>query len=357
MRNGRRKTVKILVTGGAGFIGYHISKRLIELGHEVLVIDDLSGGDQNIVSILTLKQAKNLRFSDADLCDYKKTEEVILQFEPEIVFHLAATAREGASHFDPCNMVNRNIVAYSNTLEICVKVGTLKRFVLFSSMAVYGDQNPPFSEDMHKKPVDVYAQCKAFMEDSIRDLSEAHDFEYVIVRPHNVYGEGQSMSDRYRNVVMIWINSLLRGEPIYIYGDGSHKRAFSYIEDSLECFIKCGLQYGLSGETINVGGAKEYSLNTLCSFVLSRFFDINFGEQLMLLSKKHVTYLPDRFKEVAHAWCTTEKSEKLLGFKDKTNLAEGIRKTVKWAKEEGIQDWCDYKLPLRNSKCPKNWNF
>jgi len=349
--------MKVLVTGGAGFIGYHISKQLIALGHQVLVIDDLSGGDQNIIPIITLKHEKSLQFSEIDLCNYDKTEEVIMQFEPEVVFHLAATAREGASHFDPVNMVNRNIVTYTNTLENCVKAGTLKRFVLFSSMSVYGDQPAPFSEDTPKKPVDVYAQCKAFMEDSIKDLSEAHNFEYVIVRPHNVYGEGQSMSDRYRNVAMIWINSLLRGDNVYIYGDGSHTRAFSYIADSLDCFVKCGFQEGLSGEIINIGSSKEYTLNELCMTILSEFFNTKAQLELQPLFEKYVEYLPDRFKEVAHAWCTTEKSEKLLGFKDANTLREGIKKTIRWAKEEGACEWTDYKLPLRNEKCPKNWNF
>jgi len=340
----------VLVTGGAGFIGSHISLELASQGYKVICIDDLSGGDQNFWDVIT----KNIDFIHMDLCDREKTDQIIDHYKPEVAFHCAATAREGASHFDPVNMVNRNIVTYANTIESCIKAKSLKKVVLFSSMAVYGNQKPPFSEDMPKKPVDIYAQCKVFMEDSIVDLSEAHDFEYTIVRPHNVYGPGQSMSDRYRNVIMLWTNALLRKEPIYIYGNGSHTRAFSYIEDSLDSYIKCGFQKGLHKEIINIGSAKEYTLNELCNIILEEFFGT---KEIKELKTNLVRYLPDRFKEVDSAFCTVDKSVSLLEFKEKHTLREGIKKTIKHAKEinpRGI-DWCDYKLPLRNSKCPSNW--
>ena len=346
--------MRVMVTGAAGFIGKHICDKLLQLHHHIIAVDDLSGGDQNLLWMIQNKCNNRLEFHELDLVNYKRTEELILEKEPEVVFHCAATAREGASHFDPVNMVNRNIVTYANVIENCIKASSLKRFVLFSSMSVYGDQKSPFSEDMPKKPVDVYAQCKAFMEDSIADLSEAHDFEYVIVRPHNVYGEGQSMSDRYRNVVMIWINSLLRGEKINIYGDGSHKRAYSYIGDSIEAYIKCGFQFGLHGEIINIGSSKEYTLNELCDCILQEYFPTS---HLNEIHDDYVVYLPDRFKEVDGAWCSTEKSEKLLGFKDKVSLKEGIKHSIAWARQEGYQEWTEYRLPLLNSKCPSNWIF
>jgi len=346
--------MKVLVTGNAGFIGTHLCDKLLKSGHKVIGIDDFSGGDQNLEWLMENKCEKDMSFYNFDLCDGDETKAVILSENPEVVFHCAATAREGASHFDPINMVNRNIVTYTNTLEACIKAKSFRRFVLFSSMAVYGSQLVPFSEDMPKKPVDLYAQCKVFMEDSIKDLSDAHDFEYVIARPHNVYGEGQSMSDKYRNVVMLWINSLLRKEKIYIYGDGSHKRAFSYIGDSIDSYIKCGLQVGLNREIINIGGSKEYTLNELCDIVLQEFFETR---DIKDLKKCLVEYLPDRFKEVAEAWCSTEKSERLLSFREKTSLREGIKKSIVWAKEQGAQEWTTYKLPLLNDKCPKLWQI
>ena len=343
--------MRILVTGAIGFIGKHLCEELLRLGHYVVGVDDLSGGTQNLVWAMQTIPKGSFEFHELDLVDYRRTEDLILDIKPEIVFHCAATAREGASHFDPANMVNRNIVTYANTIENCIKAGTLKRFVLFSSMAVYGKQKPPFSENMWKKPVDVYAQCKAFMEDSIEDLAETHNFEYVIIRPHNIYGPAQSMSDKYRNVVMIWINSLLRGEKINIYGDGTHRRAFSYIGDCITPFVKCGFQDGLNGEIINIGGSTEYTLNELCDTILDEYFQ----DDTPKIRERYVVYLPDRFREVSDAWCTTTKSHELLGFKDTFSLREGIKRTIAWARKEGSQEWTTYKLPLQNSKCPKNW--
>jgi len=336
--------MRILVTGAAGFMGCWLADYLQDKGHEVFGADDLSGNANEIKSPLHM----------VDLRNKEITESFIKDVKPELVYHLAATAREGASHFDPANMVQRNIVTFANTIEASIKAGSLKRFVLFSSMAVYGNNTPPFFEAMPKHPVDIYGFCKLFMEESVEDLAKAHDFDYTVIRPHNVYGPKQCMWDRYRNVIMIWINSLLRGEKINIFGDGSHTRAFSYIEDSLPCYAEAGLQDDCKGMTINIGGKRACTLNELCDTILKAFFKT---EDVTALKEKHVQYLPDRFQEVPNAFCTTCKSEQLLSYKDNFTLSQGIEKIIIWAKEQGPQEWTTYKLPLLNDKAPSVWHF
>lgn len=172
--------MRILVTGGLGFLGSYIQDALIDGGHQVLNIDNLSGGfkrNANPKAIISI----------TDLCDKEKTQSVIMDFRPEIVFHCAANAREGASFFDPAKIIYANQVAYVNTIESSIKAGSLIKFVFFSSMAVYGAQQPPFNENMKPQPVDVYGISKYSIEEMTRVLAECHGFKYTIIRPHNCY--------------------------------------------------------------------------------------------------------------------------------------------------------------------------
>ncbi len=127
-------------------------------------------------------------------------------------------------------------MAYLNVLVPALRAG-VRKVVLYSSMAVYGDQTPPFSEEMPRRPVDVYGVNKAGMEEITEILADVHDFSYTIIRPHNVFGERQSLRDPFRNVVAIFMNRILRGEPLYIFGDGEQRRAFSYLGDALPALL------------------------------------------------------------------------------------------------------------------------
>jgi len=144
---------KILVTGGLGFMGSWIVDKLVEKGHEVYTIDNLSGGNRENAN----DEATNYIL---DLADKKATEEVVEKVKPEVLFHLAACAREGASQFQPQKVTETNLYAYMNVLEPCIKYG-LRKTITFSSMSVYGDQKPPFDENMPRRPVDFYEQDNA----------------------------------------------------------------------------------------------------------------------------------------------------------------------------------------------------
>ncbi len=333
--------LRVLVTGCAGFMGSHIVGELIQKGYCVYGIDDFSGGSyENIYDYTN----SGLNFIQQDLSDATATGEIISNIKPNVVFHLAANAREGASFFQPMNIVQRNYQAYINVLEPAIKYG-LDKVILFSSMAVYGDQIPPFSEEMKRQPVDIYGINKAAMEHTTELLSEIHEFRYTILRPHNVYGVRQSLKDPYRNVIGIWMNRIMRREPMYIYGDGEQTRAFSYIKDSLPCYIKCIDSDDTNGKIINIGGKNPISINMLKRIVC----------HAMGVDNYNIVYLSERPGEVKNAWCTSDKSERILGYDEKTDITAGIEKMAVWAKKCGAQKWSEEKLTLWNKKAPSVW--
>jgi len=329
--------MRILITGAAGFIGAHLADHLIAEGHEVAGMDDMSGGFWRNVN-------PAMDFHMLDLRDRSAAAAVVEKTAPEVLCHLAANAREGASQFQPLDVTDRNLLAYVNVLVPSIKTG-VKKVVLFSSMSVYGEQEPPFDERMPRCPADIYAVNKAAMEETTEILSDVHGFQYTIVRPHNVFGERQCMRDKYRNVIGIFMNSIMRGERPFIYGDGEQERAFSYIYDSLPSFGRAvELRADLHGQIINVGGMRPITINRLAELVC-RHFDGGHG----------VVHVEDRPREVKRAWSTWEKSVRLLGYDEKVGIEEGIRRMASWAKQLGPQDWVTDPLELVNEKTPRPW--
>ncbi len=332
--------MKILVTGSAGFMGSHLVNDLIDRGHIVYGIDDLSGGYMENVSTAAKKT-----FFKINLRNKNKTADFINTVKPRIIYHLAASAREGLSQFSPIEHTENNYNAYLNLLVPAI-TNKVKRIVLCSSMAVYGDQKPPFDETMPRKPVDIYGVAKSAMEEATEIMADVYNFEYVILRPHNVYGPRQNLADPYRNVVAIFINSLLRSKPFYIYGDGRQKRAFSYIDDIISPIAKAGLMQNANGEIINIGPEREYSINYLAKVVLKAFN-----------SSLKPIYLADRPREVKEAFCSSKKAEVLLGFKAATSLERGIEIMVSWARSKGFKNpKYKGKLELNNKNIPKTWS-
>lgn len=338
--------MRILVTGAAGFMGSHLVNFLIKKErHEVFAVDDLSGGyEENVDS--------RAHFTKLDLRDRKKVEEYIEKVRPDLLYYLAADASEGRSQFTPLSSTERNYLAYMYTIVPSISYG-LKKVVLTSSMSVYGAQKPPFSEDMLKKPEDIYGIAKSAMEDATQVLAKVHGFEYVIVRPHNVYGPKQNLADPYRNVIAIFINCLLHNKRFYIYGDGNQKRAFTYIDDFTPYFAQSGFSKDVNGEVINIGPKEEHTINELADIVLKVFFpNSNVPKHLK------PQYLPLRPQEVMEAYCTNSKAAKLLNYRTTVVLEEGVRKMVQWAKEKGPQKfkYLEGGVELKTKDLPKTWS-
>lgn len=338
--------MRILITGGAGFMGSHLVDFLTSNSeNEVFAVDDLSGGYINNVS-------PKANFTKLDLRNREKVEKYISQVKPELLYYLAADASEGRSQFTPLSSTERNYLAYMYTIVPAIKHG-LKKIVLTSSMSVYGVQKPPFSEDMSKKPEDIYGIAKSAMEDATEVLAKVHNFDYVIIRPHNVYGPKQNLADPYRNVIAIFINCLLNNKHFYIYGEGNQKRAFTYIEDFTPYFAQSGFSNRCNGEAINIGPKEEHTINELAEIVLDVFFpDGNVPNHLK------PQYLSLRPQEVIEAYCTNTKAIKLLDYQTTVSLVEGVKKMVKWAKEKGPQKFRYLKngVELKTKDLPITWS-
>ncbi len=338
-----KRKIKILVTGSAGFMGSHLYDHLFDIGHQVYGIDDLSGGFMRNVS-----QPKF--FTKLDLCDRAKTSIFINKLKPDIVLHLAADATEGRSQFTPFSALDRNLVAYMNLLVPAIKNG-IKKMILTSSMSVYGAQQAPFDEKMEPLPEDIYGISKAAMERTTKVMANVYGFKYVIIRPHNVYGARQNLSDPYRNVVGIFINCLMHGKNFYIYGDGNQKRAFSHISDVVPAIIKSAFSKQCEGKIINIGSDEVVLVKDLARIVLEEFFGKN-----NIPTEFKPKNMPDRPQEVKYAYCTHIEARKLLNFKADTRLRDGVGGMIKWARELGKQPFTYLaSLDLEHPNTPKTW--
>lgn len=328
---------KILVTGGAGFIGSTLADRLLDLGHNIFVIDDLSGGNKENLN-------SKFQFFKCDLRSVQKTHQIIKSIKPEIVYHLAANAAENKSQFSPIDITSRNWNTFINVLVPSIRYG-VKRVIVTSSIAVYGALPIPFKENDVPHPEDLYGVSKFAIEETLKILSKVHGFEFVITRPHNVYGPRQNMSDPYRNVVTIFMNSLLKKKPYYIYGDGEQRRCFSYIDDVVEALVNCGF-LNVNGMTFNIGSDKDYSIKEL-SAVIQKIANVNIPP----------IHISDRPQEVRVAVSDHTLALKFLHYKDRTSITEGIQATWNYVQKKGYQKPKFTKVEIENPQIPTNWVF
>ncbi len=334
--------MKVAVSGAAGFLGSHLTRYLLDQGHEVIGIDNLSGGfESNIwpeIKENFLEQTLGEASPDFGLAPYD-LEDV------EVVYHLAADATEGRSQFTPWRCTRDNLLA-SNQLFACAAQAGVRRVVFTSSMAVYGDQEPPFVETMPTKPVDIYGVNKTAAERCLQILAETHGFEYVILRPHNVYGPRQNLRDPYRNVVGIFINRMLQTLPIYIYGDGAQRRAFTYIDDITPQIARAGWEAAVVNGTFNIGADAPLSIENLALMVLSG-----------VPYEPFIHYLEDRPREVKYAWSDNSQWWRTLGGQPlpETPLGYGLQQTINWARTIGPQKPVYMDVEIESDKMPATW--
>jgi UDP-glucose 4-epimerase len=306
-----------LVTGGAGFIGAHVTNHLIESGHTVIVLDDLSGGfEENI--------HKQAVFIKGSILDHVLLENLFEEYKFDYVFHLAAYAAEGLSHFIKRFNYNNNLIGSVNLINESIK-HKIKCFVFTSSIAVYGNLNPPMNEEMTPIPEDPYGIAKLAVEQELRVSKEMFGLNYVIFRPHNVYGEFQNLGDRYRNVVGIFMNQLMQSKPLTIFGDGSQTRAFSYIGDVAPYIAGCVNVKDAYNKIFNIGADKDYTVNELAETVIRA---MNIEGSVRKVSARH---------EALHAYASHELVNKIFEIKSETPLLEGLKKMASWAKKTGIK--------------------
>ncbi len=326
-----------LVTGGAGFIGAHVVNELINMGHKVIVVDDLSGGFEDHVN----GKASFIRGSVTDELFIQK---LFQDYKFDYVYHLAAYAAEGLSHFIRRFNYNNNLVGSINLINESVKQ-KVRCFVFTSSIAVYGTGQLPMTEDTTPIPEDPYGVSKYAVELDLRSAHEMFGLDHVIFRPHNVYGEYQNIGDRYRNVIGIFMNQLMQGKPLTLFGDGNQTRAFSYIMD-VAPFIARSVQVPAAyNQVFNIGADKEYTVNELAKVIMK-----------VMGIKAELRYLPAR-NEVVNAYSDHSKAKKIFAISDGsfTSLETGIQKMADWAKKVGARASSRFTNIEITEKLPSIW--
>ena len=328
--------MRALVTGGAGFIGSHLARHLLDLGAEVMVLDNLSGGFRDNVP-------EGARFVRDNVCYPEVVKRIFDNWQPTHVYHLAAYAAEGLSHWIRRQNYEINLIGSANLINEAVRCG-VERFVFTSSMSVYGSQLPPFDEGMPRQPEDPYAVAKAAVE---QDLEAAHalwGLPYTIVRPHNVYGPGQNLGDPYRNVVGIFMRQALQGESLTVFGDGSQVRSFSYVGDIVPALADCGWEPKAARRIVNLGSEQPVTVLELAEKV----------RQVLGEPTSPILLLPRRY-EVAEAYSSHNVARDLFGHQPNTPLNEGLALMAAWAREAGVR-WSRWEPEAELTKgMPPSW--
>ena len=305
----------ILVTGGAGFIGSHVAKWLVKSGRRVIVLDDLSGGFvENI--------PEGAEFINGSVQDAALVNALFEKEKFSYVFHLAAYAAEGLSHFIKNFNYQNNLVGSVNLVNAAVNTGTVKCFVFTSSIAVYGRNQTPMVEELTPMPEDPYGISKYAMELDLKESREMFGLNYVIFRPHNVYGEHQNIGDPYRNVIGIFMRQILTNKPLTIFGDGEQVRAFSYIDDVAPIIANCIERPETWNQIYNIGADRPWTVNELATTVC----------KAMGVESSQIQHLDAR-NEVVTAYSNHEKVKRVFGDLIKNiPLSEGIQRMASWVK-------------------------
>jgi UDP-glucose 4-epimerase len=327
---------QILVTGAAGFIGSHVSRQLLNAGHQVVGLDDLSGGFQDYVP-------DGVKFVEGSVTDIALVKKLFAGNKFDYVFHLAAYAAEGLSHFIKHFNYTNNLLGSVNLINASVN-HDVKCLAFTSSIAVYGRNQLPMTEDAVPQPEDPYGIAKYAVELDLKEAHEMFGLNYVIFRPHNVYGEFQNIGDRYRNVIGIFMNQIMQGRPMTIFGDGKQTRAFSYIDDVAPVIAASIARPESYNQIFNVGADKPYSVNELATVVARAM-----GAETQI---KHL----EARNEVVHAYSAHEKVRKHFGDLIKNvSLEEGVAKMATWAKMAGARQGKPFEGIEIRKNLPPSW--
>ena len=301
-----------LVTGGAGFIGSHLSAALIERGHSVRIVDDLSTG-------LVQNVPAGAEFVPGDLRDPEVANAAVRGCE--VVLHQAAIASVPLSISEPMIAHDANVNGTLNVLMAAREYG-IRRVVFAASSAAYG--NDPVLPKVEDMPVDLqspYALHKYAGEEYGRLFYRLYGLETVAIRYFNVFGPRQNPSSPYSGVLSLFIKAAIAGLPPTIYGDGGQTRDFVYVDNVVDAVLRSADADGVAGEVINVAGGRCVSLNEAWATL----------EQILGPLPVPV-YGPPRIGDVRYSEADISKAANLLGYRPLVPFDEGLRRTVEWAR-------------------------
>lgn len=302
---------KILVTGGAGFIGSHLVDRLVDEEYDVIVADDLSKGRMENIN-------EKADFHKMDITS-KKFSELIKKIKPDEVYHFAAQSDIGQSLKDPQKEISINFLA-TQTLLDQAKVLKIKKIIFASSAAVYAESKRlPIAEENPKEPISFYGVSKLLSEYLLHNHHKVYGLPYVSLRFANVYGPRQDMGAE-GGVVAIFINKILKNEKAVIFGDGTQTRDFIYVSDVVDvCLLS--LEDKVNGE-FNIGTSKETSIIALYE-ELTRLVGV----------KSNKKFEKRKFMEVNRNCLSFNKFEKVTGWVPQVDLDQGLKLTLDYFKE------------------------
>jgi len=304
-------STRFLITGGAGFIGAHIVKRLVGEGAVVRVVDNLSTGQ--VARLETLRCS--IEYVEADLADNLVSDEVVK--DVDYVLHQAAIPSVQRSVCDPIGTNRANVTATLNLLESCRKA-KVRRFVYAASSSAYGDTEVlPKSEEMPPNPLSPYALQKLAGEHYCKLYYSLYGLETVCLRYFNVFGPGQDPHSEYSAVIPKFISKLLINELITVYGDGEQSRDFTYVENVVDANLLALQATKACGKVLNVGCGERITLNTLIQLL----------EEIVGVKAK-VSYSASKPGDVRHSLADINLARRLLEYEPKVMVKEGLRRTV-----------------------------
>lgn len=332
-----KQNVRSLVTGAAGFIGSHVVDHCLAHDMSVVATDDLSGGFRDNVP-------SGAAWVQGDLRNRDFVQSLWKSHGPfDYVYHLGAYAAEGLSHFIRAYNYSTNLVASMHLVNEAVKSKTCKCFVFTSSIAVYGKGQLPMVEEMTPQPEDPYGISKYAVELDLRAAHEMFGLDWIVFRPHNVYGERQNIADRYRNVIGIFMNQLLNDQPMTVFGDGTQTRAFSHVDDVAPIIARSPLVGHAINRVFNIGADTPYTVLKLAEEVAAAF-----GKPLNL------RHLPAR-NEVVHAFSDHARVRETFAPSPPIDLRTGIRRMAKWVQTRGPATPVRFSDIEIRDKLPKGW--
>lgn len=309
--------MRSLVTGGAGFIGSHVARHCLAMGHEVIVLDDLSGGYADQVP-------GRAHFMHGSVCDSDLVSSLFERTKIDYIYHIAAYAAEGLSHYIRRFNYTNNLIGSVNLINQAVE-HEVRCFVFTSSVAVYGSGQVPMEEEMTPLPEDPYGISEYAVELDLQAAHHMFGLNYIIFRPHNVYGEYQNIGDKYRNVIGIFMTQIMQGKPLTVFGDGTQTRAFSYIDDVAPHIARSAALKDAYNEVINIGADTPVTVLDIAHMI---------GETFGI--SPNIRHLPAR-DEVMHAYANHNKAKKLLDAPSTVDLQEGIARMARWARSTGAR--------------------
>jgi nucleoside-diphosphate-sugar epimerase len=311
-----KKFSKVLVTGGAGFIGSHLVDKLLAEGFEVWALDNFSFGQMQNISCHA--DEKQFHLVQGDIRDFELVKSVVK--DVDVVFHEAALVDTPLSIKNPLLFDEVNVDGTLNLLKASSE-SNVKRFIFASSAAVYGNSEPAKKKEiMLPKPISPYGVSKLAAENYVQVFNEVYGLETVCLRYFNVYGPRQGLTSSYNGVITAFISQLLKKKPPIIHGDGNQTRDFVHVDDVVSANLLALDGENAVSEVFNIASGTAVSVYELAKML----------QRITSAERLEPIFAEPRLGDIKHISGDVSKSEELLGFRPKIRLEDGLSRLVEW---------------------------